>query len=353
MSTSRKLRHTCAATAGGRILCLAALLLFSLSAWAEKTDIVHLKNGDRVTGEVRSLERGILEFSTDHMGTVYIEWTDIREIVSTTGQAVELTNGQRFYGPLAKPANEDMLQVNTGQGAVSVSTQDVINMYPVEAGFWDRLDISAYLGFSWDKGSSVGKYNVGMDAEFRDPRFITRASFSSEVTTQQGRDDTSRSTFDINHLVFRQHKRYHAFFGNLENNDELGIDLRVLAGVGYGAMLVRSQRTRFTAGLGLAVNHEIPTAADSETNLEAVGAVSYHYFKYSDPERSFNSGLRVFPSLTDAGRWRAVFDTDFRLELVADLFWKLDVYASYDSDPISAEASSSDYGITSSLGYKF
>ena len=92
---------------------------------------------------------------------------------------------------------------------------------------------------------------------------------------------------------------------------------------------------------------------DAETNLEAVGMLTYDYFKYSDPERSLRSNLRVFPSLTDAGRWRATFDTDFRLELVSDLFWKLTFYASYDSDPLSSEGASSDYGATSSLGYKF
>lgn len=337
----------------GRMVCLMALLLFSGACQAEKTDVVRLKNGDRVTGEVKSLDRGILEFSTDHMGTVYIEWSDIQEIVSATGQAVELTNGQRFYGPLAKPGNEEMMLVNTEQGTVGVSTLDVIGMYPVEAGIWDRLDLSADLGFSWDKGSSVGKYNVGVDAEYRDPRFITRASLMSELTTQEGRDDSSRSAANAEHLVFRQNKRYHGFFGNMERNDELGIDLRVLAGAGYGAMPIRSQRSRFAIGAGLAVNHEIPSGGNSETNLEAVGSLDYSYFKYSDPERSFRSNLRVFPSITDAGRWRSTFVTDFRLELVADLFWKLYVYASYDSDPVSAEGASSDYGINFSLGYNF
>lgn len=336
-----------------RLHCLLLLLLFSSAAWAEKTDIVYLKNGDRVTGEVKSMDRGLLEFSTDHMGTVYIEWEDIREVTSTTGQAVELTNGQRFYGPMTKPEDQDMLVVNTDQGAVGVSTLDIITMYPVGAGFWDRLDISASLGFSWDKGSSVGKYNLGMDAEFHNPRFITQASFSTEVTTQEGRDDTSRAVFDASHLVFRQNKRYHVFFGNVESNDELGIDLRVLAGVGYGVMPVRSQRNRFAIGAGLVVNHELPVGEASETNLEAMGGINYSYFRYSTPERSLDSRLQIFPSLTDFGRWRAAFVTDFSLELIADLFWKLDIYASYDSDPISVVGASSDYGITSSLGYNF
>jgi hypothetical protein len=336
-----------------RLIFVLFLLLPGITAWAAKTDIVLLKNGDRVTGEVKGLELGKLTLSTDSMGTVYIDWVDIDEIFSSTGQAIELTNGQRFYGPLAKGEDEEMMMVKTEQGPVGISTLDIVSMYPVEAGFWDRLDISANLGFNWDKGSNVGKYSLGIDTELRNPRYISRASFSSEITTQEGRDDTSRAAFDAMHLVFRQNKRYHAFFGNVENNDELGVDLRMLVGAGYGAVPIRSLRNWLSVGAGLAVNHEIPMEGDAETNLEAVGMLTYDYFKYSDPERSLKSNLRVFPSLTDFGRWRATFDLDFRLELFSDLFWKMYFYTSYDSDPISAEGASSDYGVTSSISYKF
>lgn len=336
-----------------KILCLLVLIACSASTWAAKTDVVLLKSGDRVTGEIKSLERGKLTLSTDHMGTLSIDWVAIEEIFSSTGQAIELTNGQRFYGPLAKRENDEMMMVNTEQGAVGLSTGDIVNMYPVEAGFWDRLDVIADLGFSWDKGSNVGKYNVGISTEFRNPRFINRASFKSEITTQEGRSTTSRATLDELHLVFHQNKRYHAFFGSMENNDELGIDLRVLAGAGYGAVPIRSQRSWLSIGAGLATNHEIPVEGSAETNLEGVGMLTFDYYKYSDPERSLRSDLRIFPSLTDFGRWRATFDMDFRLELIADLFWKMGFYSSYDSDPISRDGASSDYGVTSSLGYKF
>lgn len=336
-----------------RVLLLVVLSFVCGPAWAAKTDIVYFKNGDRITGEVKGLELGKLEFSTDHMGTVQIEWEDILEVVSTTGQAVELTNGQRFYGPLAMSDDQHMVLVKTEAGTVSVSTDDVINMYPVEASFWDRLDIFANLGFSWDKGSEVGKYSVGVETELRNPKHVTTASFTSEVTTQQGRDDTSRANLSAVHLLFREKRRYNAFFGTIENNDELGVDLRVLLGAGYGTMPFRTNRNRLAIGAGLAVNHEIPIDGQEETNLEAVGMVTYNYFKYSDPERSLASDLRIFPSLTDAGRWRATFDTNFRFELISDFFWNMSVYVSYDNEPISTQAKSIDYGVTSSLAYKF
>lgn len=336
-----------------KALFLLALTLASATAWADKTDIVYLKNGDRVTGEIKSLDRGQLELSTDHMGTVLIAWEDIQEIISATGQTVELTSGQRHYGPLTKPEDQNMVVVNTDQGPVNVSVNDIMLMYPVEKGFWQRLNLNASLGFSWDKGSDVGKYDLGVNAELRDPEYIMRASFVTELTTQSERDSTSRTNFDIQKLNFRRNKRYQAIIGSAENNDELGIDFRGLAGLAYGWTPLRSQRNLFAIGGGLAVNYEVSNDGQSTTNLEAVGVINYDYFKRSNPERSLNTRLMVFPSITDAGRWRVNYDLDFNWELVSDFFWKMTIYARYDNEPLSAEASESDYGITNSLAYKF
>lgn len=334
-------------------LVLFILLVFCQPVWAAKTDVVFLKNGDRVTGEVKSLDRGMLEFKTDHMGTVFIEWEDIEEIVSNTGQSVELSNGQRLYGPLSKPENGDYVSVETESGTVGVNTLDVVAMYPVAAGFWDRLDLSARVGFSWDKGSSVGRYTLGIDSTYKTPSFITRANFVTEITTQEGRDNSKRASLTASHLVYKPEKRYVTYFAGLEQNDELGLSMRALGGAGYGWMPVRTNRNWFSLGVGLDVNHEIPKEGETETNLEAAGMLTYEYYKYARPERKFSVNLTVFPGLTNWGRWRANFKTDYRLELISDLYWVLDVYASFDSEPISVDASKSDYGVTSSLAYKF
>ena len=336
-----------------KALYLLALFFVTATAWAAKTDVVLMKNGDRITGEVKSLDKGLLEFKTDHMGTVLIEWEEIQDVFSNVGQVVELSNGQRFFGPLSATENKDIVMVKTEQGEVGISIDDVVTMYPVQAGFWDRLDLSASLGFSWDKASNVGKYNLGIDAMYRHPRFVSRASANSELTTQEGRDDTSRAMVQGTHIAFRQNKRYHSFFGNVEQNDELGIDLRALVGAGYGIVPIRDQRHWLVLGGGLSVNHEIPVGEESETNLEAVAMFAYDYFRFSHPKRNFRTTFNVFPSITDFGRWRANSDTTFDLEFITDLFWKMTLFANYDSEPLSKEASQIDYGVTSSVSYKF
>ena len=331
------------------------MLLFSPYALGAKTDIVVLKNGDKITGEVKSLLRGKLEFSTDSMGTVSIEWLDIQTVISDTSQSVELANGQRFFGPLSKSENSEMVAVETEQGTVGLGIMDVIAMYPVEAGFWHRFDIRASLGFSWDKASSVGKYNVGLDTEWRDPNHLTRGGFSSEVTTLKGADDTRRANANVNHMRFRPNKRFTSYFANIESNDELGIDLRTLVGLGYGWIPVRSNHNWLLFSAGVDINHEIPNEGEAETNLEGVGMFAYEYFRYSEPERNFKTELMVFPSITDPGRWRAEFNTDLDIEFVKDFFWVFSIFASYDSDPITddEDTSNSDYGFMSSVAYEW
>lgn len=338
----------------GRILLLLLLIFFNQSVWgSEKTDVIFLKNGDRLTGEIKSMGRGKLNLSTDHMGTVSIEWEQIQQISSRTDHSVELTNGQRFHGALEKSDSENALVVNTPLGPASISIDNVFAMYPVEANFWERLDLNVDLGISWDKGSQVGKYNFGLDAVYRRPESITQASISTELTTQEIVQDTQRSSLSGIHNVFRPNKRFISYFANLESNDQLGIDLRALAGAGYGWAPLRSQNNWFSFALGMDVNRENPTDGEPEINLEGVGWLTYDYYKFTTPELSSKTTLKVFPSITDFGRWRASFSSDFRWEIFTDLFWVLSLYAEYDSKPISIFAESSDYGLITSIGYKF
>ena len=332
----------------------SCLFFISANALASpRTDVIYLKNGDRVTGEIKSLLRGKLEFKTDNMGTILIDWVAILEVNSETGQSIELANGTRFFGPLDKPQAEDMVAIKTAEGAVGVSSLDIVSMYPVEAGFWDRLDLSAKLGISWDKASQVGRGNLAIDAIWRDPKFITKGKFLTEVTTQEKKQDSTRTVLELNYMRFTKDKRFRSVFGSMEQNSELALDLRTIMGVGYGWIPIRSQKSLLGMLAGLNINNEDPKKGDIETNLELVGSFMYNYYFYSFPERRFNLDISVFPSITDSGRFRSTIDTSIRFELFRDLFWDLSAYGTFDNQPTADGSANSDYGITSGIGYKF
>ena len=72
------------AHAAALILLLASVLGCGF-AWGyarDKSDVVVLRNGDRISGDIASLEFGILTLKTDNMSDLSIEWPAVRSIVT-------------------------------------------------------------------------------------------------------------------------------------------------------------------------------------------------------------------------------------------------------------------------------
>ena len=66
-----------------RLVAVFLVLLLGSNAWArDKTDVISMSNGDRVTGEIKQLEHGKLRLSTDSLGELSIEWNDIERLDS-------------------------------------------------------------------------------------------------------------------------------------------------------------------------------------------------------------------------------------------------------------------------------
>jgi len=177
---------------------------------------------------------------------------------------------------------------------------------------------------------------------------------SSEFTTQNEADNTKRNVLSLNHMSYLPNKRYRNYFGSMEQNDQLGIDLRTLIGAGYGWVPLSNGRNWFTLGVGLAANVEKPfDGSESDANLEAVGTIRYQYYKRSIPERTLDIYFQVYPSLTQWGRIRADFIADARWEIVRDFFIGMELYTSYDGEPAALDGSEIDYGVRTMVGLKF
>ena len=113
------------------MLVLMPLLHSPETVAADKTDLVYLKNGDRITGEVVKLEAGVLEFKTDTMGNIFIEWRFIDNLVSNRPHAVEGSDGSRWLGSLAGTGESGEIEVSTPRGPVDLSPQNVVSVWPV------------------------------------------------------------------------------------------------------------------------------------------------------------------------------------------------------------------------------
>ena len=128
--------------------CLLLILVLASAAatGAPKTDIVVFHNGDRLTGEVKGLDRGELSFETDAAGTLSIEWARLVSVDSRQILQVELTSGLRYTGrSVAEDSNRFDVTANARrflanrlfyQGSLSFDGNDELGLELAEAGRW-------------------------------------------------------------------------------------------------------------------------------------------------------------------------------------------------------------------------
>lgn len=350
-----------------KIFLLALLMVTALSsspAFArDKTDIVSLKNGDRVTGEIKQLEHGKLRVKTDSMGEVSIEWDDVASVQSAYEFQFERTDGTRITGTIKDHEEESEIAVTNEQDTTRFAHQNVVRISQIEDTFWDRLKGSMTFGYSFTKASDVAQGNLGFRATHRTEERSFSLDGSTIITSDQADENTQRSNLDFVATRFRSNRWFNSYVFGLESNDELGLNLRTSLGAGLGRYLVQTNTSELSVIGGLIGTSEnlapvedpvgIQSGESSKENVEGLLGVEYARYIFDDPTVDLSVQLTAFPSISERGRTRAQLDVNLRWELISDLFWDLNYYNTYDSDPPSGSESTNDYGVVTSLGWSF
>jgi hypothetical protein len=343
-----------ARTAGVGLAWCCALCLAAPALAAPKTDVVTLANGDRITGEVKGLERGQLKLSTDAAGTIYIEWARVAGLQTNQYLQVELQSGLRYYGQAPAATGNETLRIVADDKPEDVRLAEVVRIDPIDQGkLLSRLDGYVTAGYNFTKSNELQTFTFTGGLSSRTEKRKWSLDASSTLTSQQGNPDSSRWTAQGEWRQFLRDRYFVDGWGGFESNDELGLDLRSLVGGDVGRYLVQTSSQEWGAYAGLAYNDELYTGEPHQTSLESVFGTQYSYFRYDSPEALFEATLNLFPSLTQRGRLRAETSLHSRYELVKDLFFEVSLYGSYDNQPGENAISNSDYGLTTSLGYSF
>jgi hypothetical protein len=339
-----------------RIWLTLALVLPALAYGREKVDIIHLKNGDRVTGEIIALAYGQLSVSTDSMSTVAIEWPDVVAVESKQSFILEDLAGGHYYGTLSTDQATKTLSI-LDEGASEprqLEMLQVTRISPGEATFFSRLQGSFSVGFDYAKSSDITTISGSMDLSYRAPTFGWSLGADVNSTKDPVQGTLDRDTISYNYHWLREHKRFWAGVSSLERNEETGIDARLTLGGGIGQYFLQSPHSELSGLIGLAYTKEWSTGTESsQDSVEGLLGASWRIFKFNTPKVSLSSSLVIYPSITESGRYRTTGNLSLRREIISDFYLDLSLYQSYDSDPPDETAEKDDYGVTTSLGYSF
>lgn len=331
----------------------AVACLVGPAAAAPKTDRIVLRNGDHLTCEVRSLDRGRLYVKTDDIGNIYIEWDKVDSLRADATFQVEDLIGQQWFGRLREGPRGGMLSLETVSGIRNLDMRSVVAISRLGETLWNRLDGSIDLGTSYTSASELFTLDFAAAADFTRPRYKVGVDMNATLTRQTDVEDTRRWSASMD-IQYRPPSRWLVFGqGLLEENAELGFSLRSSFAAGGGRYLVQSSHDDFMASVGLSVNQEVPLAGDATLNNEALVTLQYDRFSYDFPKVDILLSVTVFQGITQPDRLRAEADASIKRELIRDFNVTIRAYESYDSQPATEGAELNDYGLTFGFGWTF
>jgi hypothetical protein len=336
------------------LLFLAAALFARVpqAAGAEKTDIIVLANGDRVTGEIRSLTDGLLTYKTDDMGTLSVEWERIQRISSQWPFILEDVRGVRYSGALRETPNDGEVMVLTGSGPVTLKLADVVGIARFGKSLAQRFQGYLDFGFSLQKAQKYTQLNLAANLSYLSKRWGGRADASSYFTSQEGVEDITKNLFSLNALGLIKKRWAAAAFTQFEQNTELNLAGRLLLGAGIGRYFKRTNRQVIDGIAAIDVTREnYFDDTESETNMEGVLGVNFQAFRYVFPNMDISTSLHAYPSLTEKGRVRVNFQANIRYELFRRFYVSLGFHDSYDSKPGGETTAKNDYSLTFGISW--
>jgi hypothetical protein len=321
---------------------------------AEKIDIIILTNGDHLSGEVKRMEYAQVEFKTDAMSTIYIDWHEVKFIRSHERFRTELSNGYHFYGSLDTDTLRSQLIIVFDSLTYKASFSDVLGIIPIKDTFLKRLKLKMDLGFSYTKGSNIGQFSSNLNSSYRSLMFLHRLTFDFIITSQQDTLPAQNLNLAWSTSRFFLYRWFYVIFTGIQKNTKLGLKMRLLFGAGGGKDLLHDNLQVLTTAGGLQVTEEWRYNQDPlKKNLEGVITLRYSRFRYQHPKLDLDTDFKMFPNLTTKGRIRYEFNISLSWEIFADFYWEISFYNNYDNKGDSDSSAKNDYGTTISFGWTY
>ena len=347
---------------------MACMLLLGI-AQITHADQVILKNGDIISGRVVKKSGNTLTFNTSYAGDIKIRWQEVSTL-TTDKPVTTLLDNDSYLNASMLPADQGNVRL-TGNDAEKKGTQQddidsqainnqpyglndilYINPTPEESGRGYRYTGRANFAFNNTSGNSSNE-QWHLDGEIQKRAKAYRYTLGGEGNRSS--DNHTRSVSNS-----RLYASYDSFYtktdflymhGALENDRFKDIQLRSVAGAGYGYQVYETETTKLSLKGGpdlVSVNRYV---ADSENFLALGWHVDFNHKVQRFPVDVFHvqDGYRGFDSSGDIVlKTRTGLRIPLRQGLVATAQYNFD----WESNPAPTRGNS-DRQFLIGIGYMY
>jgi hypothetical protein len=345
-----------------RVIILIWILLFSLPLFArDNTDIIVMKNGDRMTCEIKGLSAGVLSVKLSYaQGTIALEWAQVANLESNQLFLIQTEAGAVYTGKLSAggtPGGRAVtIEVATApEKEVEISQPEVVKLNQTAESFWRRFNGAINTGILYSKGNETTQYSVASQVEYLRQRWSTQASFNSSLAHNSGSDNSTRNQVDVSAMrLLPWNNWFYQGSGNFLQSSVQGIDLQTTLGGGIGRYLRNSNQASFyiLGGFGWQNVQYRQYLGEQGARNTATGLVTAELKMFKFKKTNLDVTAVILPEISEPGRVRVNTNASYYVKLFSDLSWNFSLYGSWDNQP-PPTLSGSDYGTSSGLSWTF
>jgi len=338
--------------AGNRadILGVARLVVIALLApLLCRADLVVLRNGDRLTGEILKLEKQRLTLKTSYAGLLNVDWKMVERLSTERPVEIQFDSGFRASGRVQEGPRG--IEILTEEGVVRAAAPRVaaITRPRKETGLLGSLQGNVDVGHSLVRGNStVNQSSLVLTARYR-AKTTVQVNLISMFNQQGKTTATSRHSLSVRHDVPLSPRSFAFSLTSLDRDDRQRLRRRWSLGGGWGRRAVKSDHTELSLLGGFTYTNEEFRGLRNSSGEALAGL---------DSEKTLASRVRlisklsVYPDFFNGNRYRLVFDGGLRVPIVGRFTWNLRFYDRFDSRP-PLPVRRHDYGLINGIGIGF
>jgi putative salt-induced outer membrane protein YdiY len=323
----------------------------------KSTDVIVMRNGDRITCEVKGLSSNTLYISVDYiLNTLSVDWTKVDHIESKQLLLVRTQSGLIYRGTLSTPKTPEGRPIEievaeTPKNKVAVEKQQIANLDQTSPSFWQRWNGSLGSGFSYTKGNESSQYNLNSNIGYLEDRWSAGLTYNSNLTANTGASTSTRNQLALSGERFMLWNNwYYTGVVSFLQSSVQGIQLQDTFGGGIGRNLINRGSAFLTVYGGFAwqqINYEeaVVQAPKQHVTAALIGT-QLKLFRFNKTTLALSGN--ILPALSELGRVQYTLNTTYYVKLWGELNWNLTFYGNWDTRPPPGFVKS-DYGATSGL----
>ena len=327
----------------------------------DNTDVIVMKNGDRMTCEIKGLTAGVLSVKLKYVqGSIGVDWLQVARLESDQLFLVKTEDGTVYTGKLSSAATSGgrpmSIEIATApEKEVEIPQSQLITLNQTAESFRQRFNGAISTGIQYSKGNETTQYNIASQVEYLRERWSSQVGVNSSLASSRNASIATRNQVDVGGMrLLRWNNWFYSGTGNFLQSSVQGINLQTTLGAGIGRYLRNSNRASLYVLGGFAwqnAQYKTYEAGQGAQNA-AAGLVEAELKVFRFKKTDLDISAVVLPGISEPGRIRANTNAAYYIKLFSDLSWNFSFYGNWDNQP-PPTLSGSDYGTSSGLSWTF